>query len=140
MAQFIEFLTNHIFLFSGLAVVSILLIYNLMGSGDKSSVPPSTATEMINREDAVVLDVRPMNDFQAGHIINAINIPNNTLKNQLKQLSKHKSAPIIVACRSGAQSMAACKLLREANFEKVFNLKGGMLAWQNDDLPVSKKK
>jgi len=103
-------------------------------------VSPKQATEMINREDAVVLDIRSMNDFQTGHIINAINIPGNALKNQLKQLAKHKQSPIIVACRSGAQSTAACKQLREANFEKVFNMQGGMLAWQNDDLPISKKK
>jgi len=141
MSQYIEFLTNHIYLFSGLAVVTVLLAYNLfMTAGDKNSVTPKRATEMINRDEAVVIDVRAMNDFQTGHIINAINVPSNAIKNQLKQLSKHKESPVIVTCRSGAQSNAACKQLREAGFEKVFNMQGGMLAWQNDDLPVSKKK
>lgn len=140
MQQFIEFFTNHIYLFSGLAAVSGLLAYNLIAGGDKNSIPPKGATELINREDAVILDIRAMADFQTGHIINAINIPSNALKNQLKQLDKHKDKPIIVTCRSGATSPAACKQLREAGFENVFNMQGGLLAWQNDDLPISKKK
>ncbi len=142
MQQFIEFLTNHIMLFAGLAVVSGLLIHNLMSAaGGKDTVSPKQVTEMINREEAVVIDIRAISDFQTGHIINAINVPSNALKNQLDQLAKkHKTSPVVVACRSGTQSAGACKQLREAGFEKVFNMRGGMLAWQNDDLPVSKKK
>ena len=140
MQQLIEFVTNHIFLFSALVIVLVLIAQNLLASGGgKHSVAPLKATEMINREDAVVIDVRPIADFNNGHIINAINIPSTALKNQLKQLEKHKGKPIIVACRSGAQSSAACKILRDAGLEPVYNLQGGMMAWQSDSLPVSKK-
>ncbi len=140
MQQLIEFITNHVFLFSALVIVLVLIVQNLMASGGgKHTVPPLKATEMINREDAVVVDVRPIADFNNGHIINAINIPTSALKNQLKQLEKHKGKPIIVVCRSGAQSQAACKTIREAGIEPVYNLQGGMMAWQNDSLPISKK-
>lgn len=140
MQQLIEFITNHIILFSALVVVLVLLVQNLLaGMGGKSSVTPLQATQLINREDAVVVDVRPIADFNNGHIVNAINIPSTALKNQISVVTKHKGKPIIVACRSGAQSAAACKVLRNAGIEPVYNLQGGMLAWQNDSLPISKK-
>jgi rhodanese-related sulfurtransferase len=140
MQQFIEFAGNHLALFAALVVILVLIAQNLMASGGKNNIHPLKATEMINREDAVVVDVRPMNDFSGGHIINAINIPNNALKNQVHTLDKHKQKPVIVACRSGAQSQAACKILQQEGFEKVFNLQGGILAWENANLPISRKK
>ena len=139
MEQFIEFAGNHPLLFLALAAVSALLVQNILSTGGKLNVAPLKATEMINREDAVVLDVRPMTDFNQGHIIHAVNIPSSGLKSQIKTLEKHKEKPIIVACRSGGQSAAACRLLKKEGYENVFNLQGGMLAWQNANLPVSRK-
>ncbi|MCG8426040.1 MAG: rhodanese-like domain-containing protein [Chromatiales bacterium] len=140
MEQLIEFAGNHLMLVAALFIVIGLLVQNFIASSDKSAVSPQKATEMINREEAVVVDVRPMNDFTEGHIINALNIPANALKNQIKTLEKYKDKPIIMACRSGAQSSMACKQLRKEGFEKVFNLQGGMLAWQNANLPISRKR
>ncbi|MEE9357647.1 rhodanese-like domain-containing protein [Candidatus Vondammii sp. HM_W22] len=140
MEQLIEFTGNHLGLVAALAVIVVLLAQNLLAASEKNSVRPLRATELINRVEAVVVDIRPMNDFTKGHIINALNIPASGLKNQLQQLEKHKNNPIIVACRSGAQSSATCKQLRNAGFAKVYNLQGGMLAWENATLPVSHKK
>jgi len=140
MEQLFEFAGNHLYLFAAFALVSILLAQNLFAGMDKSSVDSGAATTLINREDAVVVDVRPMSEFSSGHILGSINIPINGLKNQVGQLDKHNDKPIIVACRSGAQSSGACKQLRKAGFEKVHNLQGGIMAWQNANLPVSKKK
>jgi len=135
-----EFATNHLYLFAALGLVSALLIYNLVSGMDKSSIHPFQATAKINQEEAVIVDVRPMADFSAGHIINSINIPMNGFNNQINRLEKHRNKPIIVTCRSGAQSSSACKQLHKEGFEKVFNLKGGILAWQDANLPVSRKK
>ena len=63
----------------------------------------------------------------------------NGFENQLKPLEKHKSRPIVVACRSGAQSATACRILRKHGFEKVHNLRGGVLAWQSANLPLTRK-
>jgi rhodanese-related sulfurtransferase len=139
VSQILEFVGSHWDLFVALAVVLGLLAYNLV-VGDRGSVEPLAATEMINHKDAVVIDVRPAADFAKGHIINAVNIPMNGFKNQTVALSKYKGKPIIVSCRSGAQSSAACHQLRKAGFEDVFNLKGGILAWQSANLPLSRKK
>ena len=138
--QYIEFASNHIVLVSAFVVISALLIHNLTLGAPKGQIDPQGATELINREDAVVVDVRPVADFSQGHILHSVNIPMNGFKNQIQQLKKHQDRPIIVSCRSGAQSAQACTQLRKAGFEKVYNLRGGILAWQNASLPVTRKK
>ncbi len=141
MDQIIEFIGNHTFLVATFLVILSLVIWNLVANpGAKGSVDPLGATELINREDAVVVDVRPMADFSQGHIINALNIPMNGFKDQLQTLEKYKNRPLIIACRSGSQSAMASKILRQNGFEKVYNLRGGMMGWQSANLPVSRGK
>ena len=139
VSQLIAFVGNHWYLFVALAVISGLLAYTLI-VGERGSVDPLGATEMINHQDAAVIDVRAAADFAQGHIINALNIPMNGFKNQMAVLSKYKGKPIVVNCRSGAQSSLACRQLRKEGFEEVFNLKGGIMAWQAANLPVTRKK
>jgi rhodanese-related sulfurtransferase len=139
MQQLIEFAMNHWILVTAFVLVAGYLIYSL-AMGDKGSVDPSSATEMINHQQGVVVDVRPSADFHKGHIINAISIPSNGFANQIATLNKYKDKPIIVSCRSGAQSSSACQQLRKAGFEQVYNLKGGIMAWQSANLPVTRKK
>lgn len=137
MQQLIEFAANHYLLVTALVIVVVLLIISFI-QGGKLSVDPQEATRLINREDAIVVDVRPMADFNKGHIVNALSMPLNGFRNQIKTLEKHKGKPIIVNCRSGNQSQAACRDLRKAGFEKVYNLRGGIISWEASHLPISK--
>lgn len=140
MQQLIEFAGNHLVLVAAFIVILALLAWNLIANpAGKGSVDAVGATAMINREDALVIDVRPMADFGQGHIVGAKNIPMNGFKNQLGQLEKHKDRPIVVSCRSGNQSQGACKILRDAGFSKVYNLRGGIMGWQAANLPVTRK-
>lgn len=134
-----EFIVNHWMLVLALITTLALLAYQLI-RGNKGSVDPLGATDLINRREAVVIDVRPLADFAQGHIINAINIPMNGFKNQITTLHKHKGKPIVIACRSGSQSAMACQQLRKEGFEDVLNLRGGIMAWQSANLPVTRKK
>jgi len=134
-----EFVVNHWFLVLVLVTNLALLAY-LLVRGNKGTVDPLGATDLINRREAVVVDVRPLADFAQGHIINAINIPANGFKNQIATLHKHKGKPIVITCRSGSQSSMACQHLRKAGFEDVYNLRGGIMAWQSANLPVTRKK
>lgn len=138
-SQLLEFVANHWYLFLALVVILGLLIHNLL-VGNKGGVDPLGATEMINHQEAVIIDVRPAADFAKGHIINAVNIPMNGFKNQMTILSKYRGKPIIVSCRSGSQSAVACNQLRKEGFEGVYNLKGGILSWQAANLPLTRKK
>ena len=137
--QLIEFVGNNWVLFAALIAIIALLVHNFLVTG-KGSVDPTGATDLINRKDAFVVDVRPTADYAKGHIINAVNIPMNGFKKQIATLQKHKSKPILVTCRSGSQSSTACQQLRKEGFEDVHNLRGGILAWESASLPLSKKK
>ncbi len=140
MEQFNEFVINQFPLFLALAVILGLLLHNLWaGFSNKGAIDPARVTELINREDALVVDTRSMNDYAKGHIINAINIPHNGFKEQLHQL-KDKTQPIIVVCNTGMTSSGICKILRENEFENVYELKGGMASWMGVNLPISKSK
>ena len=139
MSQLIEFIGNHWYLFLALIVILGLLTHNLIVGG-KGSVGPLQATELLNHREAVIIDVRPAADYARGHIINALNIPMNGFNNQLATLNKYKGRPIIVNCRSGAQSSVACTHLRKAGFEEVYNLQGGIMAWESASLPLTRKK
>lgn len=139
MEQLLEFTGNHPFLVAALFVTLALLVAHTL-LGGKNNIDPQQATLMMNHEDAVVVDVRPMADFGKGHIKNAVNIPINGFANQIGQLEKNKNNPVIVSCRSGNQSQMACRQLRKAGFEKVFNLRGGIMAWEAANLPVSRKR
>ena len=140
MEQVLEFAGNHTLLVSAFLIVLSALIWNLVADpGGKNAVDALTATAMINHEDAVVVDVRSMAEFKGGHIVNAINIPMNGFGNSIKQLEKHRNKPIVAVCRSGSRSGAACSMLRKQGFENVKNLRGGMMAWENANLPVKRK-
>lgn len=137
--QLIEFVGNNWVLFAALAAIVALLVHNFLVTG-KGSLDPTDATDLINRKDALVVDVRPTADYAKGHIINAVSIPMNGFKKQIGTLQKHKDKPILVTCRSGSQSSMACQQLRKEGFEDVHNLRGGVLAWESANLPLSKKK
>ncbi len=140
MEQFVEFVTNHIILAGAFIAILTLLFIELFGAKLKGypAVSPGEATQLINREDAVVLDIREDNEYHGGHIVNSIHIPMGYLKDRQGELEKFKTKPIIAVCRSGNRSGAACSQLKKAGFDNIYNLKGGMMAWQHASLPIDK--
>lgn len=140
MEQYLEFAANHYLLVGTFFAILAALIWNLVSDGaSRSTIDPADATLKINHDDAVVIDVRSIKEFSEGHILHAENIPLNGLKDQLPRLEKYKQRPVILVCRSGSRSRAAAGMLRKAGFEQVYNLRGGMLAWENAGLPVTRK-
>lgn len=140
MDQLLTFTTNHPFLVGGIIVVLLMLINSLFAEKLRgySSVTPAQTTQMINRDNAVILDVREMNEYSGGHIVNAIHIPLSNLKTRIGELNKYKNQKIIVSCRSGNRSSQACANLKKEGFEEVYNLSGGVMAWENASLPLVK--
>ena len=140
MERFPEFVANHLFLFSLLAAILMLLIWNLFGdvlSGIKMLLP-AEVTRLINSEDARVIDIRPQADFEKGHILDAINISADQLGSQLDKLKQYKEQGIILCCTSGVTATKEARKLMNEGFDKVYCLKGGIQAWQNANLPLTK--
>lgn len=117
-----------------------LLFDFIRNKGDKTLLSPVEATLLINREDAVVVDVRDETEFVRGHIPNARHLPLADLARRSGELEKFKNRHIILYCASGSRSANALAQLRKAGFEKLFNLRGGMMEWEKAGQPVSRKK
>lgn len=137
MAQLIEFAGNHLLLTSAFFFLFTMLIMNVLQGGGSKAVLPIEAVQLLNRQDAVPLDIRSVADFESGHIINARNIPMAELKSRADELKKLKSRPLLVYCASGTTSAAALRELSSAGFEHVSTLKGGIAAWRSENLPLT---
>lgn len=96
------------------------------------------AVQLINRRDALVLDVRASGEYAAGHIANARHIQEAQLADRIKELDKFRSRPIIVSCGAGSRSPGVAGTLRKQGFSEVFALRGGIAAWQQASLPLEK--
>ncbi|PMR74665.1 rhodanese-like domain-containing protein [Billgrantia endophytica] len=137
--QLFEFVQNHPLLVGAfLLVLTAWIAYEVRNSA-ASGVSSSQATQLINREDAVVVDTREAGDFKAGHIAGARNIPQSRIDERKGELEKVKDKPIIIVCKNGQSSGITVAKLAKADFPRVFKLKGGMMQWQADGLPVVKK-
>jgi rhodanese-related sulfurtransferase len=111
-------------------------IARLMRPGQE--VGPAEAVQLINRRDAVVLDVRDPAEYKAGHITNSRNVPESELESRSKELEKVKAKPIIVSCGRGNRSANIAARLRKAGFSEVFSLRGGIAGWQQANMPLEK--
>lgn len=137
--QLFEFVQNHPLLVGAfLLVLTAWILYEVRNSS-ANGVTSSEATQLINREDAVVVDTRDADAFKAGHIAGARNIPQSRIDERMGELQKVKEKPIIVVCKSGQSSGVAVAKLAKAGFPRALKLKGGMMQWQADGLPVVRK-
>ena len=140
-ARIAEFIGNHpilILAFVGTLGALIASEVSRRLSGMKS-IGPVEATQLSNRENAIFLDTRDDAEYKNGHIPEAIHIPLKQLRERITELSKHKDCPVIAYCRSGTRSNGAGNILKKHGFETVYNLGGGITAWQSANLPLSKK-
>ena len=104
-----------------------------------SEINPSEATRMLSHDEPLLLDVREIDEFRAGYLMGAKHIPLGQLAAKADQLGEWKDKPVIIYCRSGNRSGVACSQLAKLGFTKLYNLAGGILAWQHENLPVKKK-
>ena len=139
MSRFVEFVRNNILLFVVALVSGGMLLWPLVRRTTGGPwVNTTQATYLINREDALVVDVREPNEFAAGHVLGAKNLPLARLEASGADLAKKKERPLIVYCDGGERSAKALASLKKHGFTRVANLSGGLGAWQQAGLPVEK--
>ena len=138
MAQFFEFIGNHLYLsFMWVVTLGVIIMYHRRTSG--SSVGPQQAVMLINRKEAIVVDVREKKEFESGHIVDSINIPMSKLKQRITEVWKYKDKPVVVVCKLGQHSGQAAKILQEAGHADVVRLAGGLTEWKAQSLPLVQK-
>jgi rhodanese-related sulfurtransferase len=142
MEQLSEFVLNNLLLFAALVVVMVMLIKaELDHQANKGSfLSPANAIRLMNNDDEIlIIDIRAAADFKKGHIKGAKNMPLSDFAKSIDGISGEKDRPVLIYCNSGNTVTRAIKLLKKAGFEKVNNLAGGIAAWKEANMPLSKK-
>ncbi|HXI36523.1 MAG TPA: rhodanese-like domain-containing protein [Burkholderiales bacterium] len=135
LVQFFQKDHNFLLLATAVASGGMLLWPLLRRSTGGPSVSTAQATQLINRDDALIVDVREPAEYQAGHILGAKNTPLERLgETELKR----KDKPVIVYCESGERAPKAAAILRKRGYDRVLSLQGGLGAWKQAGLPVEK--
>jgi rhodanese-related sulfurtransferase len=137
--QLSEFAANHLLLVAAFVVILAMLVGGELRHrfGKVKDIAPFEATRLINHENAVLVDMRNDKDYRDGHIVNAVHVPAEK-HDAAGKLDKYRDRPLIICCRSGNQSLKLCTELSKKGFASVYNLKGGLHAWQQAGLPLSK--
>jgi rhodanese-related sulfurtransferase len=130
---------DNIFLIAVAFVSGAMLVWPMVRRGAGGpAVNTLEATQLINRQDALVVDVREQAEYAQSHILNSRLLPLSQIEARVGDIEKFKDKPVIVYCASGNRSSTAAALLRKSGFSKVSNLRGGFAAWQQAGLPVQK--
>jgi rhodanese-related sulfurtransferase len=116
-----------------------MLVWPAVGRGVQAGRLTATgAVQLINREKAVVIDVSEPEEFAAGHVVGAKNVPLGQLEQNLPQAVKNKALPVILICASGARSGRAVAIAKKLGYEQAQSLGGGLKAWKEASLPLEK--
>ena len=138
MLEFNLFLIDYWYFSVPLFFFLFLFAYSEMNKGGKK-IEPNELTRLVNKENAILIDLRKKEDYKNGHIMTALNYPHQEFDNQIHELDKFKERPIILVCDMGRNSANIGEKLRKAEFKETFRLNGGMMTWTQENLPVIQK-
>lgn len=137
MDRFFDFVVRHWEL-SALFVALLIALIMVERQRSGKSVSPQQTVLLLNRDEAVVLDVRDKKDLSEGHITGAINVSFSSLKDRISELDKYRDKTIIVVDKMGQHSGGVVKQLRQAGFTSVQRMAGGIMEWKNSGLPLKR--
>jgi len=140
MDQLTEFVIHNWVLFLALVIILFMLARTWITPGGIKNIGPMEAVSLSNHKNGVFIDVRTDDEYREGHILHSLHAPLGLLDSKLKEINKYQNRPLIVYCRSGSRSARAGGLLKKQGFAEVYNLAGGVMAWQNANLPLTKDK
>ncbi|MGP1924820.1 MAG: rhodanese-like domain-containing protein [Arsenophonus sp. NEOnobi-MAG3] len=143
MQEIMQFISRHPILslaWTALLIALIILIFNGLFTKTKN-ITSSQAIQLINKEEAITIDLRSCDDFRKGHIIDSINLTPSEIKcNNIRELKKHKQKPIIVVSANGMEASKPAEQLLQYGFKRVFILKEGINGWSSKNLPLARSK
>ena len=138
MEHFILFVTKHWILSSTFAGL-LLALWWIERLRAGQTVSPQQAVLLLNREEAVVVDIRDKKDYGSGHIKGSVHIPMAKILERATELDRFKGKTLIIADKMGQHSATVAKQLREKGYANVVRLSGGIAEWQAQNLPLAKK-
>jgi rhodanese-related sulfurtransferase len=140
VAELMAFAGRHPYLSLGLAALTLAILLNELAGrfAGYKRVPPAGLTGLVNRENALVIDLRPIAEFEKGHIAGSKNVQPSQFDPEHKQLATARALPVVLVCKAGQSAGDAAKRLVKAGFQQVYVLDGGIQAWQRADLPLAR--
>jgi rhodanese-related sulfurtransferase len=139
MQRLLEFIGHHPFLVAAAVLAAlVVLVYELRARMQAFAALSATQAVRLMNQGALVIDLRGKDLFDAGHIVDARNVPAATLESQADALKKWRDKSVITYCDTGVNGAGAARTLTKLGFTKVFNLHGGLNAWVKDNLPLTK--
>ncbi|MFT6028496.1 MAG: rhodanese-related sulfurtransferase [Oleiphilaceae bacterium] len=138
MDRLFEFVGNHIEL-TGLFVALLAALWFSEKLRSGKAVSPQAATLMMNKDEAVIIDIREKKEYSEGRITGSIHIPYDSLKERAQELKKFEGKQIILVDKMGQHAGMAGKLLKTEGFENVCRMSGGITEWKTSNLPLVKK-
>lgn len=137
--EIIKFSQAHFFLSTTWTILLIIILYTLINDWIYGShqISNNNAIFLINKKNAIVVDIRDNDDYLSGHIINSINISTKKNKNSnFLELTKFKENPLIIVHNNGILSHSIIQNFKKIGFEKIYILKGGIINWKANNLPL----
>jgi rhodanese-related sulfurtransferase len=140
MQRLLEFIGHHPYLVAAAVLAAIVVVvYELRARVQAfAALSAAQAVRLMNQGGALVIDLRSKDSFDAGHIVDARNVPAATLESQADSLKKWRDKNVITYCDNGNNGASAARALIKLGFTKVFNLQGGLNGWVKDNLPLTK--
>ena len=135
--QIFDFVTNHYVLVSFFVFLLVAFVIN-EGKQGGAAITPTNLVNLVNREGAVLLDIRDPKEYSAGHIAGALSMPVSSIDARIGELESEKGKPVVLVCKMGQQASATGRKLKALGFENVRRLSGGMAEWTAGSLPVVK--
>jgi rhodanese-related sulfurtransferase len=134
----VKFFIDNWMLISVAFASGALLVWPAVQGAGRGGLTANSAVLLINREKAVVVDVSESEEFAAGHVAGARNVPVGQLEQRLAEVVKNKSLPLILVCPNGARANRALAVAKKLGYGQAQVLAGGLKAWKEANLPVEK--
>jgi rhodanese-related sulfurtransferase len=135
--QIFDFVTNHYVLVSFFVFLLVAFVIN-EGKQGGAAITPTNLVNLVNREGAMLLDIRDSKEYSSGHIAGAVSMPVSSIDARIGELESHKDKPVVLVCKMGQHASATGRKLKALGFENVRRLSGGMSEWTASSLPVVK--
>ena len=135
--QIFNFVTNHYILVGCFVFLLVAFVIN-EGKQGGAAITPSNLVNLVNREGAMLVDIRDTKDYSSGHIAGAVSMPVSSIDARIGELESHKDQPVVLVCKMGQHASATGRKLKALGFENVRRLSGGMSEWTASSLPVVK--
>jgi rhodanese-related sulfurtransferase len=140
MQDLINFITQHMALSYAFAAALVLLmiVEYLRLKRNNFLIATTDVIQLINRNNAVVLDIRPNEQYRKGHIIDAISLSSKDILSAPSKIEKYRAKPIIIVCQSGIESQKIAPQLLKQGYN-AYSLSGGIRTWTEANMPLVKE-